>query len=245
MFAAVILCLVAQIGSVSVERDLVYGKSKGVNGDFELKMDLYWPSGAKKAPGVILIHGGGFTGGNKGAATGALSKYLADQGYVCIDINYRLQKDIGGTRVDAIGAAVEDAGKALAWMVANADKHGVDKGRLAIGGSSAGAITALLSTYGPNRSKVPVKAVIDLWGAMYGQQTSMKKGDPPFLVIHGENDRVVLYSHAEDLVARAKEIGVPFELKKVLGAGHGVRLNTRFEGETFNDIILKFLKKHL
>lgn len=245
MFAAVMLCLVAQTGSVSVERHLIYGKSKGLTGDFELKMDLYRPSETKKAPGVVLIHGGGFTGGNKGGATGSLSRFLAEKGYVCIDINYRLQKDVGGTRVNAISSAVEDAGKALDWMSANAGKYGIDKGRLAIGGSSAGAITALLSTYGPNRSKVPVKAVIDLWGAMYGQQDSMKKSDPPFIVIHGENDQVVPYRYAEELTARAKEIGVPFELKKVLGAGHGVRLNTTFEGESFNDIILKFLKKHL
>ena len=80
---------------------------------------------------------------------------------------------------------------------------------------------------------------------MLGKQTSMRKGDPPFLVIHGERDSVVPYIQAENLIARAKEIGVSFELKKILGAGHGVRLNNTFEGESFNDIILKFLKKHL
>ena len=76
-----------------------------------------------------------------------------------------------------------------------------------------GAITALLITYGGNRSKVPVKAVIDLWGAMYGRHISMKKGDPLFLVIPGENDRIVPYRYTEELTARAKEVGIPFELK--------------------------------
>ncbi|MBC8066158.1 MAG: alpha/beta hydrolase [Chlorobia bacterium] len=245
MLAVAVVCLLAQGGSVTVDRDIVYGKSKGVAGQFELKLDLYRASTSAKAPGVVLIHGGGFTGGSKGGQTGSLSRYLAERGFVCVDINYRLQRDIGGPIRDAILAAVEDAGKALDWMVANADRYGIDKKRLAIGGSSAGAITALFSTYGDNRSKVPVKAVIDLWGGMYGQQSAMKKGDPPMLIIHGTEDRVVSYQLAEALMVRAKEVGVSTELKKVVGAGHGMRLDGKFEGETFNDIILKFLKRHL
>lgn len=245
MLATTIFLSLLQTGSIEVKIDIVYGTSPGLKGSVELKLDQYRPQNASKAPGIVLIHGGGFTGGNKGGQTGALARYLAERGYVCVDINYRLQRDVGGAIPKAIGAAIEDAGKALSWMVTNAESLGIDKNRLAIGGSSAGAITSLLSTYGENRSKVPVRAVIDLWGGMYNQVNSLKKGDPPVLIIHGSDDRVVAYSLSEALTARAKEVGVLFELIKVQGAGHGVRLDGTHEGKTYQEIILGFLKKHV
>lgn len=245
MVAVAVVCLLVQGGSVIVDRDIVYGKSKGIAGQFELKLDLYRTASSTKVPGVVLIHGGGFKAGNKGGNTGSLSRFLAERGFVCVDINYRLQRDVGGPIQDAIQAAVEDAGKALDWMVANADRYGIDKKKIAIGGTSAGAITSLFSTYSENRNKVPVSAVLDLWGGMYGQQSAMKNGDPPMLIIHGTEDRVVPYQLAEALIARAKEVGVSTELKKIQGVGHGMPLDRKFEGETLNNIILKFLRRHL
>ena len=51
--------------------------------------------------------------------------------------------------------------------------------------------------------------------------TYVKKNNPPFLIIHGENDRIVPYSQSELLYAALKKVGVDVTLVKVENAGHG------------------------
>ena len=55
----------------------------------EMVMDVYMPSGAGPAPGVLVIHGGGWSGGTRSEFSG-LSRYLATRGYVVASLDYRL-----------------------------------------------------------------------------------------------------------------------------------------------------------
>ena len=51
---------------VVVEKDIAY-----LGADRAEKLDLYRPAevaAGQKFPGIVIIHGGGFTGGDKGAA---------------------------------------------------------------------------------------------------------------------------------------------------------------------------------
>ena len=119
---------------------------------------------------VVVIHGGGFKGGSRAAGNMAsLCSELASRGFVCVSIDYRMQGDDpesdGNTLMErSIRAAVQDAGKALDWMVNKAKELQVDAKRIAIGGGSAGAITSLLLTYsqGPRAERAPVAAVSEL-----------------------------------------------------------------------------------
>lgn len=57
------------------------------------RLDIYIPANASATmPLVVFIHGGGWSGGQKGSSSGWV-KALLNSGYVCADINYRLSRD--------------------------------------------------------------------------------------------------------------------------------------------------------
>ena len=227
--------------AVTITRDIPYATVGGRT----LRLDAYRPAGAGPFPAVVLVHGGGFTGGSKGGYTGDLARSLAAAGYAVFDINYRLLGDLGpGATLDsAMNAAREDLGRALDHVVARAAAYGVDAARVAVGGGSAGAITALLAAYGPDRVRVRPRAVIDLWGGMYGREGSLRAGDPPVLVVHGTADRTVPYSQAEALVAAARRVGVSTELVRVENGGHTLGLDQVVAGRTIRQSVREFLDR--
>jgi acetyl esterase/lipase len=51
--------------------------------------------------------------------------------------------------------------------------------------------------------------------------THVSPGDPPFLLIHGEEDDVVPIANSEAMEAALREAGVPVRFRRVPGAGHG------------------------
>lgn len=51
--------------------------------------------------------------------------------------------------------------------------------------------------------------------------TYVTPDDPPILIIHGENDRIVAYEQSEKIALKLKEAGNPCALIKVKNAGHG------------------------
>jgi len=136
---------------VKVQRDIVYG-SAPVNGQpQDLTLDLYTPKGddVKKRPVSIWVHDGGFSSGDKASGpVPALAREFARKGYVSASINYRLLATgpcDGAHVAECYAAAVEavhDAQDSVGFIRSNAKRFGVDKKRIAIGGASAGAITA-------------------------------------------------------------------------------------------------------
>ncbi len=94
-------------------------------------------------PGLIIIHGGGWTGEDK-----SLSQYqvlcndYAAQGYDVYDINYRLtSKQAGGSQwPDQVG----DIQLAVRFMRANASSIGLDSTRICSYGTSSGSQLAVL-----------------------------------------------------------------------------------------------------
>ncbi|MFN8533136.1 MAG: alpha/beta hydrolase [Dehalococcoidia bacterium] len=233
---------------VRVTRDLVYGSGDTVGGPMALQADLYVPVDASgPLPAFVAIHGGGFTQGDKRQANWVqLCRALAAQGTVCLSINYRLEGDDpispGPTRrARAVTAAVEDATSALRYLHAQASQLGVDRTRIAIGGGSAGAASALFAAYLDGPDRPAVAAVVDLWGSLGDRVDLIGPGDPPVLVVHGTEDPLVPFGDGEAIVARAKQVGVPVTFIPVEGAGHGVRLNQPVGDKTLMEAILGFL----
>ncbi|MFN3425690.1 MAG: alpha/beta hydrolase [Novosphingobium meiothermophilum] len=105
-------------------------------------MDLWVPDGAKAAPLVLYVHGGGWKRGSKDSAMGhALPGHMLEQGYAFAAINYRL---VPAATVEQQAA---DVAQALAFVLARADKLGIDRSRVVITGHSAGAhLVALVGT---------------------------------------------------------------------------------------------------
>ena len=107
----------------------------------ELKLDLYYPKEKKDpVPGLIFIHGGGWSGGGR-----EIYKYytvlFAQEGYVAATIAYRLSGEA------KFPAAVEDCKAAVRWMKANAEKYNVDPERIAVIGGSAGGHLSMMVGY--------------------------------------------------------------------------------------------------
>ena len=238
---------VTEAFGVRVERAIPYAEAATVDGSRELLLDLYTPEGDGRAdrPGFVAIHGGGFFGGSRlGVPPTALCETLAARGHVCVSIDYRLIRDDppvgeGPVLARTIAAAVEDAASAVAWMRGRSDELGVDPDRISIGGSSAGAITALLTAF--TVEGIGIHRVVDLWGAMYGEVEAVSPDGPPVLIVHGALDRTVAFPLAVDLMDKLSREGVPFEAYPFASEGHGVPLDAEVGGILLLDRIAAFV----
>jgi acetyl esterase/lipase len=101
------------------------------------RLDLCLPVGAAGLrPGVVLIHGDGFTNGDKSEYDPLCLAY-ASYGFVVTTIDYRLAPQ------SLWPAPLVDAQLAVRWLRANASKYHLDPQRLCAQGDSAGASLAL------------------------------------------------------------------------------------------------------
>lgn len=104
------------------------------------RLDIYVPDGARSAPVIVSIHGGGLRAGDKSRETG-IGQRLASAGHVTVIVNHRLSPGVSHP------AHIEDIAAAVAWVKKNIAKHGGDPGRIFVIGHSAGAyLAALLAT---------------------------------------------------------------------------------------------------
>src|SRR6185369_6322798 len=94
-------------------------------------------------PAVIVIHGGGWSAGDKGEAPLA-SAWLASQGFTVFDIQYRLAPQPNWQ------TATGDVKCAIGWIKAHAGgpDFRVDPARVSLLGRSAGGHLALLAALG-------------------------------------------------------------------------------------------------
>jgi acetyl esterase/lipase len=72
--------------------------------------------------------------------------------------------------------------------------------------------------------------------------TYVSKDDPPFLILHGVNDRTVPFNQSELLVEALKKAGVKVTFQPVKGAGHGGR---EFQSAANRKLIEEFFARHL
>ncbi|MBN1679761.1 MAG: alpha/beta hydrolase [Anaerolineae bacterium] len=109
-----------------------------------LRLDVYEPRRSDGLrPAVIVVHGGAWFQGDKSAyAFGWHDRWLAAQGYVVFDVQYRLS--------GRWPAPLADVKCAIRWVKQNADRYRVDPNRIAVMGRAAGAHLALMAAYTAN-----------------------------------------------------------------------------------------------
>lgn len=130
-----------------------YGNALNYKGEaVDLIMDIYFPNNSidtmEMRPFILLVHGGGFYGGSREGYS-YMSREFAKRGFVTATMSYRLgfdESDDAGL-IKAIYRAQQDANQALSYIVVNANSLKINNSWLFIGGSSAGAITSLLTSY--------------------------------------------------------------------------------------------------
>ena len=104
-------------------------------------LDVYRPAGAEgPLPVCLYIHGGGFQFFSR-ETHWAMAQTFARQGFLTINIDYRLAP------THPYPAAFHDAAAALIWAVENAAEYGGDVSRMVWAGESAGGNLVLALTY--------------------------------------------------------------------------------------------------
>ena len=176
-----------------------------------LKLDVFFPDGhdtSGKAPCVVLFFGGGWSGGSTDQFYG-YSKYLASRGMVAVSAQYRTRK----SHQAEPRQCVEDGKNAIRYLRTHAEELGIDPGRIAAGGGSAGGHVAAAcamcpkidSDAGASASCIPDALILfnpvydngpDGYGhnrvTAYWQEISpfhnIRKGQPPAIVFFGSED---------------------------------------------------------
>jgi alpha-L-fucosidase 2 len=149
---------ICQIAHAAITTDIEYGQASGEH----LKLDASIPDGPGPFPAVILVHGGGWTAGDKsgGPKKGYMAPMhdaLTKNGFAWFSINYRLAPHY------PFPAPLEDVETAIRWVKAHAKEYHVDVDRIAISGESAGAHLVALAAVKANAS-TRVAAVVPFYG---------------------------------------------------------------------------------
>jgi acetyl esterase/lipase len=124
-----------------------------------LKEDIYSPRDRRgSAPMIIVVHGGGFTGGDKQGVS-QFGNALAALGYVVADINYTLATP----QHAGYPEQVNDVRRAIQWNIANGRRFGADPSRIGLLGFSAGGyLAAMAGLQDSNLPGHPIRSVITL-----------------------------------------------------------------------------------
>lgn len=123
---------------------------------------------AQPAPVLIFVPGGAWVHGSRMLQGYALMSHLAEKGWVCLSIDYRVAPH------HCWPSHITDVKTAIAWARANVDKFGGDRNFVAIAGCSAGGHLSALAGLTPNdpemQAELPegsdtsVDAVVGIYG---------------------------------------------------------------------------------
>lgn len=249
--------------------------------NIKLEMDILKPNREGKYPTVLFVPGGSFAHSYK---ENYLQQRLeiAKAGYVVASMEYRTIPD------GVFPQSLEDVKAAIRFLKANDDEYGVDKGKIALMGESAGGylaamagVTSGIADYdkGDNLSEnSDVQAVVDIYGVTDFGEVDFEIEDidecykatfmsvkfwlndvrnniestnpvsyisektPPFLLMHGDADTLVLPNQTEMLHKALIKKGVDSKRYIVPGAGHSDEY--WFQPEV-TELIIDFLNKKI
>lgn len=211
-----------------------------------------------------------------GMSAGELSSFyrgIAPSEWVEFTVEGAVANNLSAGQVQqgiAMYAAQRDAKAAVRWMVANSATYNINLDFVAVGGASAGAITAIalgISEAEDFRDEIPiaddatlstanleetyaVKSIVYFWGSnvklevfegVYGLNR-YDAGDPELFLAHGTNDvnPATPFSEATELKDIFDPLGVHVELVPLEGAGHGA-WNATVDGKGLSELTFDFL----
>ena len=265
-----LLCLLALTFTAwaDLKTDIEFARPGGVS----LTLDAFVPEGDGPFPTCILVHGGGFTKGDKTTFIKPLFEPLSKAGFAWFTINYRLAP------ANRFPANIEDTEAAIRWVKAHAKEYKVDAKRIAIIGESAGghivslvgvrakgetSVAAVVPFYAPHDLELQVKsrnALGPSMEALFGltelndaawkvlrdaSSTSyLRKDLPPYLLIHGDKDDKVPYEQSVQFQQKMKAIGARCDFITIKDGGHGMGGWDKL-GSDYKEQMIAWLKKTL
>jgi len=225
-------------------KDLVFGSNE------KIKLDLYRPVSLNghDAEVVILLHGGGWTSGDKSFLKPTVDKLLKEgKNLAIVNMNYRVDSRAG----DLLSLQLADLQNAVRFITANADKYHLRKDNYRVVGFSAGGHIALTYAYRTTETAIKtvvaisaptelsVKELIDksLWpnveiliGKKYGDSTDVFKNASPLhlasfrspktLLIYGQQDVLVSSQQGKLLAQKLHLMHIPCKFDVLPGETH-------------------------
>ncbi len=207
-----------------------------------LRLDLHTPAAGGRHPLVVYLPGGGFVRAVRGMARRERA-YVASAGHVVASVEYRTVRQQATYR-----DALADIHAAIEYLTGHTDAYGIDSGRIAVWGESAGGyLASLVGLTEPN-----IKAVIDEFGASdirrvgdefdprmrtavadprhpihrFGAADTnpidlIGSTGPAFLLLHGDDDRIIPPAQTLMLHRALRSAGLDSTYRLLAGAGHG------------------------
>jgi alpha-L-fucosidase 2 len=248
LFGGLFVLLVSStIGAAELRSDIEYATADGES----LKLDASVPDGAGPFPVVIVVHGGGWSRGDKAEGIKPLVESLTDGTFTWFSINYRLAP------AHHWPACIDDVRSAIRWVKKHAGEFKGDPAKIALLGYSAGGhlaayaaataaddtrVQAVVLFAGPVSLEDDIKFKRGLSTSLQGlfghgpeiddqlakqlhdaSATNFLSADfPPCLLIHGTEDKSVAFAQSENLQTQLDTVGVPCELIPITGGDHHI-----------------------
>lgn len=141
-----------------------------------LPLRVYRPAGIADQPALVYFFGGGWTLGQIETCDGICRTLANAVGCVVIAAGYRLAPE------HKFPGAVNDCYDAVSWIAEHAEELGIDPGRLAVGGDSAGGnLAAAVTLLARQQGGPPLAAQLLVYpNTCYGADTpSIRENDDP------------------------------------------------------------------
>jgi alpha-L-fucosidase 2 len=267
-----VLFLVTLLGGIVYaedKADIEYGRASGES----LRLDAHIPDGSGPFPMVVMVHGGGWTSGDKHKDITVVLEPLTKSGeFTWFSINYRMAP------TNRWPACYEDVQTAIRWVKARAVEYKGDPQRVALMGYSAGGQLACLAAV-LAKEETRVQAVVgfspptdmvadtDRHGglskslqALFGRETVddstkallkemspinyVKSGLPPFLFVQGDADKTVPYDQTLAFMSKLKENGVANDIVTIKGAPHRITEWDKFD-PSYKEKLIAWLEQKL
>lgn len=229
----------AQSNQPAVDHTVAYRTTAERDLRVDVMVPRGWSAGDSRGS-IVLFHGGGWSGGAP-SQFARQGRALADRGMVVFLPEYRLRL------TDKTGPedAVHDARAAMRWVRDHAGDWGVDPGRIAAGGGSAGGHLALATALLPDLDDDPTtpalpvalvlfNPVVDLETMNYdypGLTAERRRALspihdagspalPPTLFLHGTADATAPIDEVRRFAALARGAGHDCRVAEYEGAPH-------------------------
>ena len=231
-------------------------------GDVSLEIHIFSPEGHKasdKRPAAVFFFGGGWNGGSV-TQFAPHCRWLASRGMVAAVADYRVKSRQKTTPFEC----VKDGKSAVRWMRTHAARLGVDPGRIAAGGGSAGGHVAAATGTVPGLDEDADKSVSALPDALllfnpvydngpkgYGHERvkdrykeispfhNIKKGMAPTIVFLGTKDALIPVSTGEAFKAKMEAVGSRSELHLYEERTHGFFNEKKGGGKDYAQTIVQ------
>lgn len=220
-------------GTARPAKGIAYGR------DPRQRLDVYAPeAGAARRPVVVFFYGGSWASGSR-AGYGFVGRALAARGFVAVVPDYRLAPD------HPYPDFVDDGAAAVRWVREHAAQFGGDPDRIVLAGHSAGAYIAAMLAVDERwlgNARGSVRGLVGISGPydfLPGDSPETRRafghwprpeevapiayagaGDPPALLLHGADDRIVKPFLSEAFALSLTNAGVAAEARSYAGVAH-------------------------